>query len=41
LQRLQAPLNLPVRSAAVLAALDSDGDGKLSPVEFAQALGSL
>jgi Ca2+-binding EF-hand superfamily protein len=41
LQRLQAPLNLPVRSAAVLAALDSDGDGKLTPVEFAQALGSL
>jgi len=38
LRRLQAPLNLPVRSAAVLAALDSDGDGELSAEEFASAL---
>ena len=38
LRRLQAPLNLPVRAAAVLAALDDDGDGEMSPEEFARAL---
>lgn len=39
LRRLQAPLELPVRAAAVLAALDLDGDGELSAEEFAAALG--
>ena len=38
LRRLQSPLALPVRAAAVLAALDSDGDGELSPREFSAAL---
>lgn len=38
LRRLQMPLNLPVRSAAVLAALDSDGDGELSAEEFESAV---
>ena len=39
LRRLQSPLDLPVRAAAVLAALDTDGDGELSPDELARALG--
>ena len=39
LRRLQAPLQLPVRAAAVLAALDLDGDGVLSLAEFSAALG--
>lgn len=39
LRRLQSPLNLPVRSAAVLAALDTDGDGEMSPEEFEHAVG--
>lgn len=40
LRRLQAPLQLPVRAAAVLAALDLDGDGVMSPSEFAAAVGN-
>ncbi len=40
LRRLQAPLQLPVRAAAVLAALDLDGDGVMSPAEFAAAVGN-
>ncbi|MEO6711206.1 MAG: hypothetical protein ABI054_07020, partial [Planctomycetota bacterium] len=38
LRRLQSPLELSVRAGAVLAALDSDGDGELSPEEFDAAL---
>lgn len=37
LRRLQSPLDLPVRVGAVLAALDTDGDGELSPEEFKAA----
>ncbi len=40
LRRLQAPLGLPARAPAVLAALDLDGDGELSPDEFAAAVGA-
>lgn len=40
LRRLQAPLQLPVRAAAVLAALDLDGDGVMSPTEFSAAVGN-
>ncbi len=40
LRRLQAPLQLPVRAAAVLAALDIDGDGVMSPEEFSAAIGN-
>lgn len=39
LRRLQSPLDLPVRAGAVLAALDPDGDGVMSPQEFAAAFG--
>lgn len=39
LRRLQAPLQLSVRTAAVLAALDLNGDGEMSPAEFAAAVG--
>ncbi len=38
LERLQRPLTLSVRLAAVLEALDIDGDGALSSSEFAAAL---
>ena len=38
LRRLQSPLELPVRAAAVLAALDTDGDGEMSAEEFAAAM---
>ncbi len=40
LERLQRPLQLPVRARAVLATLDIDGDGLLSEDEFRQALGA-
>lgn len=36
---LQYPLTLPVRGPAVIAALDQDGDGRLSLAEFEAALG--
>jgi Ca2+-binding EF-hand superfamily protein len=39
LERLQRPLQLPVRLRAVLATLDLDGDGTLSRDEFRRALG--
>jgi hypothetical protein len=38
---LQYPLTLPVRGAGVIAALDRDGDGRLSLAEFQAALGSV
>jgi Ca2+-binding EF-hand superfamily protein len=37
---LQYPLTLPVRGAGVIAALDRDGDGRLSLAEFQDALGN-
>jgi Ca2+-binding EF-hand superfamily protein len=39
LRELLAPARLDVRSSTVLAALDRDGDGRLSEVEFDAALG--
>jgi hypothetical protein len=38
LENLQRPLVLPVRCRAVLAALDTDGNGELSPEELDAAL---
>jgi Ca2+-binding EF-hand superfamily protein len=40
LNELQRPFALPVRPAAVLAALDTDGDGTISAAEFRAAMGS-
>jgi hypothetical protein len=38
LERLQSPLQLPVRANTVLAALDRDEDRHLSEAEFKDAL---
>lgn len=38
LEELQRPLLIPVRAGAVIATLDLDGDGVLSPEEFKAAL---
>lgn len=37
LAAIQSPASLPVRANAVVAALDTDGDGRLSPAEFRAA----
>ncbi|MDZ4773173.1 MAG: EF-hand domain-containing protein [Planctomycetota bacterium] len=38
LDQLQRPLLIPIRASAVIATLDIDGDGVLSPAEFAASM---
>lgn len=38
LDSLQRPLQIPIRTGAVVATLDSDGDGAISPEELAQSM---